>query len=385
MVESITAIVTSLGFPSVESFIALVLLAGAVIGAIAVIVILRPLLDFFPYAYPNARVRARIGRLLSEKQLSEIIESDNVEEVQNYLRGFPEYAKYIDQYPLEKALDTQLAESYDLLARISPDSSKKVFKALLKKWDIYNIKSLLTAKEVGLSTEETEELLIPFGNIYEDLTRLVDVNSVTDVVAGLEGTVYTEILEDVLQEYEAKQMILPLEAALDKYYLENILRTSANPSDDNELMVHTYFGSIVDAINLKIILRSKVDGLNFGDISPYMISDGYQIRDWKLKDLMESEDVESVISALDGTDYAPILNEALTKYLETGSLDQFEKSLDAYLTKTAKNFSLKKPFGVGPMLGFINRKENEIKNLKIIARAKREEGFTVAQVKEMLV
>ena len=75
MVESITAIVTSLGFPSVESFIALVLLAGAVIGAIAVIVILRPLLDFFPYAYPNARVRARIGRLLSEKQLSEIIES----------------------------------------------------------------------------------------------------------------------------------------------------------------------------------------------------------------------------------------------------------------------------------------------------------------------
>jgi V/A-type H+-transporting ATPase subunit C len=180
-------------------------------------------------------------------------------------------------------------------------------------------------------------------------------------------------------------MILPLEAALDKFYLENILRTSANPSDDNELMVHTYIGSQVDAINLKIILRSKVDGLTFGDISPYMISNGYQIRDWKLKDLMESEDVESVISALDGTDYAPILNEALTKYLETGSLDQFEKSLDAYLTKTAKNFSLKKPFGVGPMLGFINRKENEIKNLKIIARAKREESFTVAQVKEMLV
>ena len=248
-----------------------------------------------------------------------------------------------------------------------------------------NGKSLLTAKEVGLNAEETEELLIPFGNIYEDLARLVDVSSVTDVVAGLEGTVYSEILEDVLQDYEAKQMILPLEAALDKFYLENILRTSANPSDDNELMVHTYIGSQVDAINLKIILRSKVDGLTFGDISPYMISNGYQIRDWKLKDLMESEDVESVISALDGTDYAPILNEALTKYLETGSLDQFEKSLDAYLTQTAKNFALKKPFGVGPMLGFINRKENEIKNLKIIARAKREEGFTVAQVKEMLV
>ena len=68
----------------------------------------------FPYAYPNARVRARVGRLFSEKQITEIIESDNVDEVQNYLRGFPEYAKYVDQYPLEKALDAQLAETYDL-------------------------------------------------------------------------------------------------------------------------------------------------------------------------------------------------------------------------------------------------------------------------------
>ena len=89
MAESITAIVTALGFPSVEAFIAVLLLGGAIIGAIVVIATIRPLLDLFPYAYPNARVRARVGRLFSEKQLSEILESDNLDEVQNYLRGFP--------------------------------------------------------------------------------------------------------------------------------------------------------------------------------------------------------------------------------------------------------------------------------------------------------
>jgi V/A-type H+-transporting ATPase subunit C len=385
MAENITAIVTALGFPSVEAFLAVLLLAGAIIGAIVVIATIRPLLDLFPYAYPNARVRARVGRLFSEKQLSEILESDNLDEVQNYLRGFPEYAQYVDKYPLEKALDAQLADTYDLVARIAPGDIKPVFRALLKKWDIRNIKSVITAKEVGLNSEKTMELLIPFGDLKDDLGRLSEVNSVTDIITALEGTDYAPILEDALPAYQNTQMVLPLEAALDKYYLENLLRASANPADDNSSLVHTYIGSQVDVTNLKIILRAKVDGLKYDDISPYMISNGYQIRDWKLKDLMEAEDVSAVVSAMEGTDYAPILSEALNGYTQTGSIASFEKDLDAYLTKMARNFAVKKPFGAGPMIGFLNRKENEVRNLKVIARGKRELNFPAARIKEMLV
>jgi V/A-type H+-transporting ATPase subunit C len=53
--------------------------------------------------------------------------------------------------------------------------------------------------------------------------------------------------------------------------------------------------------------------------------------------------------------------------------------------ETAKKISLKNQFGIGPMIGFLSRKEKEIKNLKIIVRGKREEGFTPAMIKEMLV
>jgi len=385
MDESITAIVTSLGFPSVESFIAILLLVGAVIGAIVVIATIRPLLSMFPYAYPNARIRARVGQLFSEKQLSEILESDNQNEVQNYLRGFPEYAKYVDQYPLEKALDTQLADSYDLVARIAPGDIRDVFRALLKKWDIRNIKSIITAKEAGLSSEKTMELLIPFGDLKDEMGRLSEVNSVTDIITALEGTEYAQILEDALPAYQNSQMVLPLEAALDKHYMENLLVASANPYDENTSIIHTYVGSQVDATNLKIILRSKVDGLKYDDISPYMISNGYQLRDWKLKDLMEAEDVGAVVSAMEGTDYAPILSEALTEYNQTGSVAPFEKDLDTYLTKMARNFAVKQPFGAGPMIGFLNRKENEVRNLKVIARGKRENNFPVAMIKEMLI
>ncbi len=380
MAEDLTSLITGLGFPNIEAFLALMFLVLAIFGVIVVISTLRPVLSMFPYTYPNARVRARIGRIFNEKQFQEIIEAGSIEEVKNYLRGYPDYAKYIDQYPLEKALDTQLAENYDLIARITPENSRAAFRFLLK-----NIKSIIIAKEAGLTAEETIDLIVPFGDLTDKLDALIDADNINEILNTMEGTEYTPILEDAIPIYQETGKLLPLEASLDKYLLKNLLTTVATPEDDNTSHLKTYVGNMVDGANLKIILRAKVDGLKYEDIEPYMISAGYQIREWKLKDLMESEDVAGVVNGLEGTEYAPLLAEALATYNETGSISDFEIALDNNVVETAKKISLKNQFGIGPMIGFLSRKEKEIKNLKIIVRGKREEGFTPAMIKEMLV
>ena len=385
MVEDITSIFTALGFPSVEAFIAAMFIILAVIAVIVVISTIKPVLDMYPYTYPNARVRARNGRLFSEKEFSEIIESQNLEEVKNYLRGVPDYAKYVDMYPLEKALDTQLAETYDLIARITPENSKETFKFLLKKWDIKNIKSILIAKKAGLSSDETLELIVPFGELSDKLDSLIESDTVTEVLNGLEGTEYPKILENAIPVYNETGLLLPIEASLDKYLLQNLLRASATPEDDNTNYLHIYVGTMVDVANIKIIIRAKADNLMYDDIEPYMISDGYQIREWKLKELMEAEDIAGVISSLEGTDYAPMLSDAMSDFTETNSMAGFENALDSHMNETAKKISLKNQFGIGPMIGFLSRKEREIKNLKIIARGKREEGFSSSMIKEMMI
>jgi len=385
MVEDITSLINGLGFPSVEAFLALLVIVLAIFGAIVYISTIKPVLSMFPYTYPNARVRARMGRIFNEKQFSEIIESGNIEEVKNYLRGYPDYAKYIDQYPLEKALDTLLAENYDLVARITPENSRDAFKFLLKKWDIRNIKSIVIAKAVGLNADDTLDLIVPYGDLTDKLDALIEADNITEVLGALEGTEYAPILEDAIPIYQETGMLLPLEASLDKYLLENLLRTVATPEDDNTSYLKNYVGDMVDSTNLKIILRAKVDGLKFEDIEPYMISDGYQIREWKLKDLLETEDVAGGVSGLEGSDYAAILSGAMADYNETGSISAFETALDNHVNDTAKKISLKNQFGIGPMIGFLSRKEMEIKNLKIIARGKREEGYSPAQIKEMLI
>lgn len=383
--STIISIVSSqVGLPQ-DAFIAILALVLGAIAVVVVISLIKPVLDIYPYTYPNARVRARMGRLLTEKQFGEIVESENINEIKNYLRGIPEYAKYIDQYPIEKALDSQLAETYDLMARISPDNIREAFTFLLKKWDIKNIKSIIIAKKAGLNHEETLDLIVPFGVLHDKLDTMIESENVNDVLTALDGTEYPQILEDALPIYDETGLLLPLETSLEKYLLVNLLRTTATPEEDNTSFLHKYIGSIVDTSNLKTILRAKSDGLSYDNIEPYMISDGYQVREWKLKELMEAEDVPGVVSGLEGTDYAPLLSEALSKYSETKSVADFEIALDNHVNHVAKTIGLKNQFGIGPMIDFLNRKENEVKNLKIIIRGKREEGFSPSMIKEMLV
>ncbi|WP_432644441.1 V-type ATP synthase subunit C [Methanobrevibacter sp.] len=384
MADQIATLISSAGLTH-ETFLALCVIALLVVGAVVVIITSRPILDIYPYLNPSARVRARKGRLFDEKQLSEIVESNNVEEVENYLRGVPEYADVLDEYPLDKALDVERANTYEFIARLAPKDIKDSFAVMSKKADIDNIKSILTAKEVGYDADETKELLIPCGALYNDLVSLADADNVTDVITSLDNTEYATVLEDALPQYENTNMILPLESALDKYYLGKLLRSTDVPSDENKQILYSYVGTKVDVANLKLIIRAKEDGLDYDAISPYILDEGYQLREWKLKDLMESPDVTNVVSGLEGTKYSSALTDVMPIYNETGSVAVFEKALDVYASEYSKSLSVKKPLGIGPIIGYLSQKESEIKNLKIIARAKREADFPNDKIMEMLI
>ena len=384
MADGIATLISALGLTQ-ETFLAFCVIVLLVVGAVVVIITSRPILDIYPYLNPSARVRARKGRLFDEKQISEIVETNNVEEVENYLKGVPDYADVLDEYPLDKALDVERANTYDFIARLAPKEVKDPFVIMSKKSDIDNIKSLLTAKEVGLNGDETRELLIPCGSLYAQLESLADSENVSDIVTSLDGTEYATALEDALPQYESTNMILPLESALDKYYLGKLLRSSDVPADENRQIMYSYVGTQVDVANLKLIIRAKQDGLDYDAVAPYILEEGYQLREWKLKDLMESPDVTNVVSGLEGTKYAEALTDAMPVYNETGSVAVFEKALDVYASNYAKSLSSKKPLGVGPIIGYLSQKENEIKNLKIIARAKREANFPNSKIMEMLI
>ncbi|MDO5825530.1 MAG: V-type ATP synthase subunit C [Methanosphaera sp.] len=385
MEESITGLITSFGFSSPEAFIALLVMVLAVIGAIVVVITFRPLMEYYPYTYPNSRVRAKIGKLFNEKQISELAEAESLDEVTNYLRGTRDYAPFVDKYPIEQALDANLAESYDLLAKIAPKTLKPTFDLMLKQWDIKNIKSVLIAKEAKLNEEETRELLVPYGELKDDHDKLIEAETIQDIIVALEGTPYAKILEESLPDYNENKTLLTLESALDNYYYEKVLVASSSQEDENTRMLHSYVGTKVDIENIKIIMRAKADGLSYEQINPYVINNGYRLREWKLKEFMEAEDMNSLLSSIESSEYGSVIADHIPEYNQTKSISVFDEALDAYERDTAKNIFRKKPFGVGPIIGFMYKKEDEIKNLKIIARSKRGPVVPSSEIKEMLL
>jgi V/A-type H+-transporting ATPase subunit C len=100
---------------------------------------------------------------------------------------------------------------------------------------------------------------------------------------------------------------------------------------------------------------------------------------------MESEDINSLLSSIESSDYGAVIADHIPEYNNTKSIAVFDEALDAYERKMANNIFKKKPFGVGPIVGFINKKETEIKNLKIIARSKRGPVVPSSEIKEMLL
>lgn len=104
-----------------------------------------------------------------------------------------------------------------------------------------------------------------------------------------------------------------------------------------------------------------------------------------MKDLLESDSVSDIVGRLEGTDYHEVLSESLPEYNEKNSLEVLEKALDNFVYQTAKSLSIQNTLGVGPIISYLTKKENEIKNLKLILRAKRDVNFSVSEIQEMLV
>lgn len=368
-----------------SDLVTLILLGAGIVALIIILIAYREFSNLAPFAYPNARIMARRGKMLDKKQIVEIIDTKKTEDLNNLIGELPEYKKYIDKYPFEKSMDMHLAETHELLFKISPDKFRDFFESYVSKWDIRNLKTIITAIETGVGTESVKDIIIPFGKLKkETLNRLMDAENIDDIVDTLKDTEYYDILNAAMPSYKEKDILLPLEAALDKYYYGNLLEIVSDASNDDEKILNTLITKQIDMINLKIILRAQFEGMGYKEIEDYIIPGGYGLSEWKLKDLMDAEKIPDFVVKLEGTDYYDILSDAIPDYEKTSSISALETALDKYTLELGRLLAKKRTSTIGPSVDYLTRKEIETKNLKIIYRAKNE-GFSPKIIRDMLI
>ncbi len=218
------------------------------------------------YGFINAKLRTRMGAVLTEEFRKQMQSATGMEEavqvLQNY--GFEHLSEVWrtsgDIQNVEYALFVRHLNNYKSVLKSTTGNVRQLVNLLASKPEIENIKNALRlwyGSQVKKRPVSYRSAYIHKERIYEDIdwTSLINAVSVQDIQEVFDATIYSSAFgnaESVVQE----NGIFPLEIQLDKIYYSRLLQESR-------------FLSRADYAVLKDIVSSEIDLQNIGWIIRY--------------------------------------------------------------------------------------------------------------------
>lgn len=327
------------------------------------------------YGYSNARVKAMKGQLLKQAFLEELIKVHSIEGMAELLQrtGYKgdlaaASAEYSGSRLIENAAARNFAWTVRKLMKIAPGSDKEALKALLLRWDLMNVKALLTGRRLKKGYEDVKPLLFDVGGLdEEDFRRILRADEL-ELARRIRKTELGRMLPPRLGQGAE------LESALDTNLYAALDRTLASGGKEAGA-IRRILKKEIDAKNIMIIERLKKHGVGAPRIRSSLIKGG-TIGEQMISKMIEARDI------------AALMNIARSKFprLECKGESMsdleiaFEKAIAAEKVHAFGNAIL----SAGVMFGFLLLKEEEINNLRKIAKGK-EFRMGEAEVRAMLV
>ena len=340
------------------------------------------------YEYVTARVRSRKARLFDEDdyrkltrmgpgEIARFMEESEYEAEMNELG-----ARHSGVDLIEYALNRSRAKHFSDLLRWADGRLYSYIARYLRRFDVWNAKTVLRGIYSEADREEIETDLVRAGEFDERfVSRLLDAGSIEEAVEILSGTNLSQGLDAAYEDYEDSGRLVPLENALDRAYYEGL--TSGLPADPNrptQLYIE-FLRAEIDFRNARNALRLARSGADL-DPSEYYIEGGILFSAADLDRLVENTD--ELVSRIRDSSYGDRLSAALDDLETSDSLIGFERALDAALLEYVGYLSRSYPLSVCPVFAYILAKEREVQNIRAIARG-REAGLEPDEIEEELV
>lgn len=341
------------------------------------------------YAYVCARVKAKKSLLMSRDVYAKMMAmsipeiSRTIGETQ-YRREIEELAtRYSGVDLIELAIHVNLARTYRSILEYCKGELKETLSLYLRRWDIWNLKTILRGKFYGAGQEDIREDLVPAGAFGEEfLLGLLELETMGEVIDALTETEYHEILKNALGDPGAAKTLLPVENALDKSYYEKLIGISSK-SKANRLLLN-FIKTEIDIINIRTLFRLKYENVDKSKIMEFIIPGGEEVGGDpnELQKLVNAEFGEFVQELKKFSFYEDIKT-AVDAIEKRKSLNGVMSALDRYLVGKADAFSHLYPLSILPVLDYLLRKKMEIDSIRVIARGK-ELGLGDDVIKEQL-
>ncbi|MFC7081790.1 V-type ATP synthase subunit C [Halorussus caseinilyticus] len=340
------------------------------------------------YEYVTARVQARRAALFSDEDYRKLVRM-GPSEIARYMEE-TEYesevnalgSRYDGVDLIEHALNRNLAKHFNDLLRWADGQLYEFIARYLRKFDAWNVKTVIRGIYSDSESEAIEEDLIYAGELDRQfLDRLVESSSIEDVVEMLDRTRYGDALAAAYEDYEESGVLIPLENAVDRTYYEGLM-SGVTETDDRATQLYVEFlQAEIDFRNARNALRIARTGADL-DPADYFIEGGQLFRASELSQLSTS--VDELATFIRDSTYGDDLSEALDELERAESLIGFEHALDAALLKYSDHLSHVFPLSVCPVLAYVLAKEREVDNIRAIARG-REAGLSESEIESELV
>ncbi|WP_430504303.1 V-type ATP synthase subunit C [Haloparvum sp. PAK95] len=336
--------------------------------------------------YVVARVRARRGKLyggeeyrkltrMTPSEIARFMEESTYEAAINALGS-----RHSGVDLIEYALNKDLAEQFEAILDWSEGRIYDLVVRYLRKFDAWNVKTIIRGIYTDASQEEVEVDLIRAGE-FDDrrIRRLLEADSVEAVVEILEDTIYGDALDAALPEYEESGVLVPLENAVDRAFYERLLDNL--PGGEPIRQYREFLQAEIDFRNARNALRLARSGAEI-DPAEYYIEGGELFSRSDLSRL--ANNVDELVTYLEESKYGGEIGDALAELRDAESLIAFEHATETALLEYADKLGTIHPTSVTPVISYILAKEREVENIRAIARGK-EAGLSDEQIEEELV
>lgn len=320
------------------------------------------------YHQLNPLIRLKENELLAPEVFQQLIAAEDFKKIEGILMPTV-YHQYLDanfQKDFEKSLNQELLTTFEELAAAAPD--RNLVWVYTMRYTLHNLKVFTKAYYVK---ENYDHLYLPDGMFTMDELKHA-------VETGISSVLPESILYSIgrVKEYMEESHILQgIDVIYDRHYLKEQRRlgeTLGYPELLEEII------AFIDLTNLTTALRCVAQGRSQGFMSTVLSSSGsIEKSQWMSFAEQSLSDLTTfILESAYGNLLLPVFD---GEKIDFAGLDVIK---DNYLTGMYEQ-ARTTAFGPLPLLAFLNAKDIEIKNLRLILVGKRA-GFTKEQLQERM-
>ena len=341
-----------------------ILIIAIITGALAILI--RPFRTFAQFAYPNAKFESIGNPFVKEPQLQRMLEYTDLQQFIDQLNTQKDYTiSEKTAAAIQQELDHQFVHTIQMMKQDSTKKMHAFYNAYLETLDANILKTALKQYVTDQHIDEQLSEQAVSSTIQKHILLLSKTES-ENMKTVLQRLEYPSYIQHLITAEEKEFSSFALDAAVDKFFINKLKNVSVPYKC--EKAKQEYIKRMIDIRTIKHILRAKHLGYDADHCTQLLINEGFELAMWKQEELCKAENPKEVINRLEGTKYYQPLQKLFDTTQKTPSVQTYTDAIDQIWLSLLRNLSTTFYTTIGPSLRFLEYKQTEIRNLKIMAK-----------------